>query len=143
MHYPYSMLHYRLKYGFCCLLVLSACAPVPVKSPLAQWAPSPNFDTRKPRLIVIHHTDMDSADATGAAVVLISACLDRQEASDGARNSKFTAELREVWARDRFGNSLTGFHEAIASRTPSKQTPKYFLTGKIDVSFQAQRPWAK
>ncbi len=63
MHYPYSMLHYRLKYGFCCLLVLSACTPMPVKSPLAQWAPSPNFDTRKPRLIVIHHTDMDSAEA--------------------------------------------------------------------------------
>lgn len=63
MHYPYSMLHYRLKYGFCCLLVLSACTPMPVKSPLAQWAPSPNFDTRKPRLIVIHHTDMDNAEA--------------------------------------------------------------------------------
>lgn len=63
MHYPYSMLHYRLKYGFCCLLVLSACTPMPVKNPLAQWAPSPNFDTRKPRLIVIHHTDMDSAEA--------------------------------------------------------------------------------
>jgi len=63
MHYPYSMLHYRLKYGFCCLLVLSACTPMPVKNPLAQWAPSPNFDARKPRLIVIHHTDMDSAEA--------------------------------------------------------------------------------
>jgi len=88
-------------------------------------------------------TDMDSAEATGASVVLISACLDRQEASDGARNSKFTAELRKVWARDRFGNSLTGFHEAIARNMPRKQTPKYFLTGTLNTSFQAQRPWAK
>ncbi len=62
MHYPYSMLHYRLKYGFCCLLVLSACTTPSVKNPLAQWSPSPNFDTRKPRLIVIHHTQMETAE---------------------------------------------------------------------------------
>ena len=63
MHYPYSMLHYRLKYGFCCLLVLSACTVTPAKNPLAQWSPSPNFDIRKPRLIVIHDTEMDNAEA--------------------------------------------------------------------------------
>lgn len=63
MHYPYSMLHHRLKYGFCCLLVLSACTTPAAKNPLAQWSPSPNFDTRKPRLIVIHDTEMDSAEA--------------------------------------------------------------------------------
>ncbi len=63
MHYPYSMLHYRLKYGFCCLLVLSACTASPTKNPMAQWSPSPNFDTRKPRLIVIHDTEMQNAEA--------------------------------------------------------------------------------
>lgn len=63
MHYPYSMLHYRLKYGFCCLLILSACTSTPARNPLAQWSPSPNFDVRKPRLIVIHQTEMDSAEA--------------------------------------------------------------------------------
>ncbi len=63
MHYPYSMLHYRLKYGFCCLLVLSACTGTPARNPMAQWSPSPNFDTRKPRLIVIHQTEMESAEA--------------------------------------------------------------------------------
>lgn len=63
MHYPYSMLHYRLKYGFCCLLVLSACTATPTKKPLAQWSPSPNFDTRKPHLIVIRQTEMESAEA--------------------------------------------------------------------------------
>ncbi len=64
MHYPYHMLHHRLKYGFCCLLVLSACTtPSSSKNPLAQWSPSPNFDTRKPRLIVIHQTEMESAEA--------------------------------------------------------------------------------
>ena len=63
MHYSYSMLHYRLKYGFCCLLLLSACSVTPTKNPLAQWSPSPNFDIRKPRLIVIHQTEMESAEA--------------------------------------------------------------------------------
>ena len=62
MHYPYSMLHFRLKYGFCCLLVLSACTVAPAKNPLAQWSPSPNYDTRKPRLIVIHQTEMENAE---------------------------------------------------------------------------------
>jgi N-acetylmuramoyl-L-alanine amidase len=63
MHYPYSMLHYRLKYGFCCLLVLSACTSTSGKNPLAEWSPSKNFDVRKPRLIVIHDTEMESAEA--------------------------------------------------------------------------------
>ena len=62
MHYPYSMLHHRLKYGFCCLLVLSACTTPPAKNPLAQWSPSPNFDARKPRLVVIHQTEMENAE---------------------------------------------------------------------------------
>jgi N-acetylmuramoyl-L-alanine amidase len=66
MHYPYHMLHYRLKYGFCCLLVLSACTTTPptpsTRSALAQWAPSQNFDARKPRLIVVHHTFMENAE---------------------------------------------------------------------------------
>lgn len=63
MHYPYHMLHHRLKYGFCCLLVLSACTTTPAKNPLAEWKPSNNFDVRKPRLVVIHHTEMDNAES--------------------------------------------------------------------------------
>lgn len=62
MHYPYHMLHHRLKYGFCSLLVLSACTVTPVRSPLAEWSPSKNFDQRKARLIVVHHTQMESAE---------------------------------------------------------------------------------
>lgn len=62
MHYPYHMLHHRLKYGFCSLLVLSACTGTPARNPMAEWSPSPNFDTRKPRLIVIHQTEMENAE---------------------------------------------------------------------------------
>ncbi len=43
------------------LAVLAGCAPVPVRNPIAQWVPSPNFDQRRPVLIVLHFTDDDSA----------------------------------------------------------------------------------
>ena len=43
--------------------LLAACAHVPPqsRSPLAQWVPSPNHDTRHPMLIVIHATEEGSA----------------------------------------------------------------------------------
>ncbi len=44
------------------LALLSACAPAPVRNPLAQWVPSPNFDQRRPVLIVLHFTDEHSAE---------------------------------------------------------------------------------
>jgi len=43
-------------------LTLSACAPAPVRNPIAQWVPSPNFDARRPVLIVIHFTNEHSAE---------------------------------------------------------------------------------
>jgi N-acetylmuramoyl-L-alanine amidase len=50
------------------LLVLAGCATAPAvapqRSPLAHWVPSPNFNARKPQLIVLHHTSIgDSAAA--------------------------------------------------------------------------------
>jgi len=49
------------------LLLLTACAAAPVvapqRSPLAQWTPSPNFNARKPQLIVLHHTSIGNATA--------------------------------------------------------------------------------
>jgi N-acetylmuramoyl-L-alanine amidase len=45
------------------LLVLAGCAttpagPPPVRSPLASWKPSPNFNARHAQMIVIHHTSI-------------------------------------------------------------------------------------
>lgn len=45
------------------LLFLSGCAEVAVKNPLAVWSPSENFDARKPRLIVIHATEMNNTES--------------------------------------------------------------------------------
>ena len=43
------------------LLAMAACAPVKtVRSPLAQWEPSPNHNQRGPILVVLHFTSQDS-----------------------------------------------------------------------------------
>jgi N-acetylmuramoyl-L-alanine amidase len=54
-------------------MLLSACATTAPQqqNPLAHWSPSANYDMRKPRMIVLHATEMDSF--TGALTVLKSA----------------------------------------------------------------------
>lgn len=50
--------------GVVLLLALSACSghrALPERQPDAEWVASANFDTRRPQLIVLHHTDMASA----------------------------------------------------------------------------------
>jgi N-acetylmuramoyl-L-alanine amidase len=44
-------------------LTLAGCVTVPDANPLAVWSPSGNFDDRKPRLIILHATEMDSAES--------------------------------------------------------------------------------
>jgi N-acetylmuramoyl-L-alanine amidase len=41
---------------------LAACAPLPPKNPMATWVRSPNFERRRPVLIVVHFTDEASVD---------------------------------------------------------------------------------
>lgn len=45
-----------------CLLLVAACASTPPRNPLAQWRGSSNFEPRRARIIVIHHTAMDTVD---------------------------------------------------------------------------------
>src|SRR3546814_8499093 len=42
--------------------LLAACAHAPPRSPIAEWVPSPNYDARRPMLIVIHATEEGSAE---------------------------------------------------------------------------------
>jgi len=50
-------------------ILLPGCATAPpAKNPLAEWSPSDNYDVRLPRLIVIHGTEMASADAALAVL---------------------------------------------------------------------------
>ena len=43
-----------LALGAAWLLTLTACQPP--RNPMAEWIPSPNFNARRPQLVVIHHT---------------------------------------------------------------------------------------
>lgn len=44
-------------------LALAACAPVPQRAGIpTSWQGSPNFDERRPNLVVIHHTSDNSVD---------------------------------------------------------------------------------
>ncbi|WP_201314769.1 N-acetylmuramoyl-L-alanine amidase [Dyella sp. EPa41] len=54
--------HARLALLSSLMLLLCACAPAPVRNPIAQWVPSPNADQRRPVLIVVHFTDEASAE---------------------------------------------------------------------------------
>ncbi|MCF7221424.1 N-acetylmuramoyl-L-alanine amidase [Lysobacter sp. TLK-CK17T] len=45
------------------VVLLAACATAPQRNPLAQWRGSPNHDERRARVIVLHHTEMESAEA--------------------------------------------------------------------------------
>ena len=42
------------------LALLAACANAPPRNPLAEWVPSPNFEARRPLIIVIHATEQGS-----------------------------------------------------------------------------------
>ena len=43
--------------------MLSGCASTLPRNPLADWQASPNFQSRRARVVVLHHTAMDSAEA--------------------------------------------------------------------------------
>lgn len=57
---------------FLSAILLTACATTSTQlhNPLAEWSPSANYDERKPRLIVLHATEMTSN--AGALAVLKS-----------------------------------------------------------------------
>ncbi|MGH8190155.1 MAG: N-acetylmuramoyl-L-alanine amidase, partial [Rhodanobacteraceae bacterium] len=42
--------------AFAAVVLLGACAPLPVHNPIATWVPSPNYNQRTPFLIVVHFT---------------------------------------------------------------------------------------
>ena len=54
----------RLTFLATACLLLAACthAPQAPRNPLAEWVPSPNFDARRPVVIVIHATEQGSAE---------------------------------------------------------------------------------
>ena len=56
-------LPYRLA-AIACLALLAGCATTrPERNPLAEWHPSLNHNPRSAQIIVLHQTEMESAQA--------------------------------------------------------------------------------
>jgi hypothetical protein len=80
----------------------------------------------------------------GAGVLLLSACLDDQLASDLSTNGLFTQKLIEVWNDGAFHGDYLEFHEAIADKVMQQnpdQNPNKFVVGNSDITanFPLQR----
>ena len=52
----------RLPLAALCCVLLAACTQAPVRNPIATWVPSPNFNARKPVIIVLHATEQGSVE---------------------------------------------------------------------------------
>lgn len=76
-----------------------------------------------------------------ASVILISGCQDNQYSSDGDFNGLFTGTMLRVWNQGKFSGTYRKFHKTIIQRMPPDQTPNYFLTGKVNTGFEAQKPF--
>lgn len=77
-----------------------------------------------------------------ASVLLISACQDRQFASDGDKNGLFTGSLLKVWAKGTFAGGYKHFHHRISEAINDRQqTPNYFRIGAANVAFENEQPF--
>ena len=65
-------------------LLLSACGHAPPRqtNPLAQWEPSPNFDERRPIVIVIHATLLTAVHEHPVATATVLLPVPPDAASD-------------------------------------------------------------
>ena len=52
----------KLAVAALCTALLSACAHQAPRNPIAEWVPSPNFDERRPVVIVLHYTEQESVE---------------------------------------------------------------------------------
>lgn len=78
-----------------------------------------------------------------ASVLLISGCQDNQLSADGPFNGLFTAKLKLIWNKAGFKGSHPEFQHAILMEMPSNQSPNYYVIGKANAAFEAERPWTK
>lgn len=91
---------------------------------------------------ILKKSDLAKAQkAIKASVILISGCQDNQYSSDGDFNGLFTGSMLRVWNQGKFSGTYRKFHKTIVQRMPPDQTPNYFLAGKVNTEFAAQKPF--
>ncbi|HXI13211.1 MAG TPA: caspase family protein [Thermoanaerobaculia bacterium] len=83
--------------------------------------------------------------AVAASIILISGCMDHQEAGDGAEHGTFTAALLDVWNDGKFRGGLRPFWKQISKRVAEirgpLQSPNYFRAGVVNPVFERQKPF--
>jgi hypothetical protein len=79
--------------------------------------------------------------AVKAAVILISGCMDNQYSMDGPRNGAFTGALKRVWRNGAFAGDHRRLRDRIVALMPATQTPNYFVVGRPNAAFEAQKPF--
>lgn len=52
----------KLAVAALCAILLAACAHQAPRNPMAAWVASPNFDERRPVVIVLHYTEQESVE---------------------------------------------------------------------------------
>ncbi len=93
------------------------------------------------------YKDVQAANPTAeksvvkASVLLLSGCQDNQYSLDGDRNGLFTGTLKRIWNNGRFKGTYRLFRDRIVSYMPETQTPNYYVVGKANAAFEAQRPF--
>lgn len=83
-----------------------------------------------------------SARAMEASVVLISGCQDNQLSADGDRNGLFTETLLKTWNNGAFKGTYRQFRKQIAHDMPPYQNPNYSVVGARNRAFELQKPFS-
>jgi len=91
--------------------------------------------------ILTAKTPKGSQAGPKSTILLISGCQDNQLSQDGDFNGLFTGQLLRVWKNGQFKGNYREFHRAIGKRMPPDQTPNYFVVGKPNPIYFAQRPF--
>jgi hypothetical protein len=76
-----------------------------------------------------------------AAVGLLAACQDNQEAQEFGDHGAFTGALLDVWDDGGFTGGHIDFRMQIARRLPGTQSPNLTFLGSTGPAFIAQRPF--
>jgi hypothetical protein len=79
--------------------------------------------------------------AVNASIILLAACQDNQTASDGSKNSLYTAILKQVWDEGRYNGNYIDFWKKMVDKSPSTQSPSYYKTGCINLDFENCSPF--
>ncbi|HYH06570.1 MAG TPA: caspase family protein [Thermoanaerobaculia bacterium] len=76
-----------------------------------------------------------------ATVLTLAACRDWQTAADGDPHGLYTQALLSVWNDGAFEGTYLEFQEAIAHFVGSAQSPQFRRQGRVNPSFEQERPF--